>query len=212
MKTVLSQKQNRYLGSHLCWMMTIESMETYLLIPRNETDFDLLIEALSPVPQDIEASVVIGVRGPMATPDMCNGLLLPIIFFDQIYSFPVDNLIKAIPRPEKIAQKEFTEAARVLFDRISQMSDNAGAMDEHRALNYLAVPYDRIYSLAAEMYGRDFSLSAIEVRLSSLSGPRKVVEVIFSFTNRNSDVIEKFFVRVDVTERWPFLVSKMVLF
>ena len=35
------------------------------------------------------------------------------------------------------------------------------------------------------------------------------MDVIFSFTNRQTDVIEKFFTRVDVTEKFPFLVTKM---
>jgi hypothetical protein len=52
-------------------------------------------------------------------------------------------------------------------------------------------------------------LSGVEVRPSALSGTRNVVDVIFTFTNRNTDVDEKFFVRVDVTEEFPFLVTKM---
>jgi hypothetical protein len=52
-------------------------------------------------------------------------------------------------------------------------------------------------------------LSAVEVRPSPLSGTRNIVDVIFSYTNRNTDVTEKFFVRVDVTEEFPFLVTKM---
>jgi hypothetical protein len=42
-----------------------------------------------------------------------------------------------------------------------------------------------------------------------LSGTRNVVEVIFTHTNRNTDVNEKFFVRVDVTDEFPFLVTKL---
>jgi hypothetical protein len=42
-----------------------------------------------------------------------------------------------------------------------------------------------------------------------LSGTRKIVDVIFSYTNRTTDVVEKFFVRVDVTEEFPFLVTKL---
>ena len=53
------------------------------------------------------------------------------------------------------------------------------------------------------------SLSAVEVRASPLSGTRRIMDVIFSFTNRQTDVIEKFFTRVDVTEEFPFLVTKM---
>ena len=33
---------------------------------------------------------------------MCNGLVVPIVVFDQIYSFDTAALIKAIPRPEKM--------------------------------------------------------------------------------------------------------------
>jgi PatG C-terminal len=47
------------------------------------------------------------------------------------------------------------------------------------------------------------------VRPSSLSGVRNIVDVIFSYTNRATDVTEKFFVRVDVTEEFPFLVTKL---
>jgi len=32
---------------------------------------------------------------------------------------------------------------------------------------------------------------------------------VYSFTNRNTGVTEKYFVRMDVTGKWPFLVSKM---
>ena len=33
-----------------------------------------------------------------------------------------------------------------------QMTDNAGATDEHRALNYLAMRYPAIYAKAAEQF------------------------------------------------------------
>jgi PatG C-terminal len=35
------------------------------------------------------------------------------------------------------------------------------------------------------------------------------MEVIFSYTNRDIDMAEKFFVRVYVTEEFPLLVTKM---
>ena len=76
--------------------------------------------------------------------------MVPIVLFDQIYSFDRDALIKAIPRPEKMPAKEFRSAAEELFDRIMQITDNAGATDEHRALNYLAIRYPAIYAKAAE--------------------------------------------------------------
>lgn len=207
--SILSKRENRYLVRQLCWVLTIEGLETYILQPRDPADFDQLVEALREVPRPTDLNVVIGLRGPIAAPEMCNGLMVPIVIFDQVYTFDRDALIKAIPRPEKITAKEFGPAAEELFDRIMQMTDNAGATDEHRALNYLAVRYPAIYTTAAEAFGRNSSLTAVDVYTSPLSGTRKIVDVIFSYTNRNTDVIEKFYVCVDVTEEFPFLVKKL---
>ncbi|MGC1132942.1 MAG: hypothetical protein WA941_08965 [Nitrososphaeraceae archaeon] len=207
--SVLSQRQNRYLARQLCWVLTIEGLETYILRPRDPADYDLLVEAVRPSPRPTDVDVIIGIRGPIAAPEMCKGLQVPIVIFNQIYSFDIDSLLKSIPRPEKIPTKNFSSAAEELFSRIVQMADNAGATDEHRALNYLAVRYPAIYATIAESYGANSSLTAVEVRPSRLSGVRKVVDVIFSCTNRNTDVTEKYFTRVDVTEEFPFLVTKM---
>jgi hypothetical protein len=205
---VLSQPENRYLARQMCWVLTIQGLETYILTPRDSTDLGLLIAALNPQPLP-PISTVIGVRGPIAPPDYCNGLMIPIVIFDQLYTFSRDALIQAIPRPEATPAEEFGAASRELFDRIMQMTDNAGATDEHRALNYLAVRYPAIYAKAAESHAQNASLSAVDVRPSPLSGTRKIVDVIFSHTNRNTDYTEKSFVRVDITEEFPFLVTKM---
>lgn len=209
LQAVLSKPENRYLVRQLCWVMSIEGLETYILVPHDPADISLLVEALRPTPQPWDLDVVIGFRGSIAPPEMCNGLMVPIVAFDQIYSFDRDSLIKAIPKPEKTSAKDFAPAAEELFDRIMRVADNAGATDEHRALNYLAVRYQAIYTNAAEAFGRNASLTAVDVRPSPLSGTRKVVDVVFSYTNRDTDVVEKFFTRVDVTEEFPFLVTKL---
>ena len=156
---VLSKRENRYLARQLCWVLTIQGLETYLLQPRDPADFDLLVEAIRPAPSPNDIDVVIGMRGPIAPPEMCNGLMVPIVVFDQIYSFDRDALIKAIPRPEKMTAEQFEPAAEELFNRIMQMTDNAGATDEHRALNYLAMRYPAIYARQPRNSGRDFSLT-----------------------------------------------------
>jgi hypothetical protein len=209
LQKVLSERQNRYLARQLCWVLSVEGLETYLLYPRDHSDLDLLIEALRATPSPMDLDVVIGTRGPIAPPDLCNGLIVPTVAFDQIYSFEREALIQAIPKPEHVSAEAFGPAAAGLFDRIMQLTDNAGGTDAHRALNYLAVRYPAIYATAAEAYGRNCSLTGVETRSSPLSGTRKIVEVIFAYTNRNTDVTEKFFVRVDVTEGFPFLITKM---
>ena len=190
---VLSKPENRYLASQLCWVLTIQGLETYIVRPRDPRDFDRLVEAIRPQPSPMDIDVVIGMRGPIAPPEFCNGLMVPIVVFDQVYSFDRDALLKAIPRPEKITEKQFGAAAGEVFDRILQMTDNAGATDDHRALNYLAMRYPGIYAKAAEEFARDFSLTGVDVLPSPLSGTRKIVDCIFSYTNRNTDFTEKFF-------------------
>lgn len=209
---VLSQRANRYLMRQLCWVLTIQGLETYLLLPRDPADLDLLVEAIRPAPSPNDIDVVIGMRGPIAPPEICNGLMVPIVAFDQIYSFDRDSLIKAIPKPEKpekYTAAQFRPVAEELFDRIMQMTDNSGNTDEHRALNYLAMRYPAIYAKAAEEFARDFSLTGVEVRPSPLSSTRNIVEVIFAYTDRKTDFTEKFCVRCDLTEEFPFLVTKL---
>jgi hypothetical protein len=211
-KAAIADPGNRYLARQLCWLFLIEGFETYILRPRDPRDFRLLIDAYREYPSGDDVDVVIGERGQLAPPEACNGVTVPIVAFDQVYSFDRDSLLNAIPRPPSVPEdreEQFRQDAGGMFARIMQMADNAGATDEHRALNYLSVRYPQIYGAAAEAHDRDASLSGVDVRLSSLSGVRKIVDVVFSFTHRQTDVTDKQFVRVDVTEEYPFLVTKM---
>jgi hypothetical protein len=115
---VLSQCVNRYLARQLCYVLTIEGLETYILQPHDPTDFELLVEAVRPAPRPTDVNVVIGVRGPIAPPTLCNGLMLPIVGVDQLHSFDIDTLVQSIPRPEAIPAEQFGPAAEELFMRI----------------------------------------------------------------------------------------------
>lgn len=207
---MLSKPENRYLVRQLCWVFSIEGLDTYILAPRDSADYSLLLDALRSSPSPSDLDLVIGMKGPMAPSQMCNGLIVPVVIFDQIYPFTREEFFKAMPKSEKTPQKEYSAAAEELFDRIMQMTDNAGSMNHNRALNYLVVRYlHRISEAVAEAFARDESLTAVDVRPSPLSGTRAIVDAIFSFTNRNTDVISKQFVRVDVTDEFPFLVTRL---
>jgi hypothetical protein len=208
-QAALSKPENRYLVRQLCWVMTIGGLDTYILLPRDPADIALLVETLRPTPEPSDLDCVIGVRGPIAPPDMCNGLMVPIVAFDKIYSFDRASLIKAIPRPGKVSAKEFEAKAAEVFDSMAQMRENAGATDADRAVNYLLLRDRRHYEAAAEAFGKNQSLSAVDVRPSTLSGTRTLVDVIFSFRHRTNDVVEKHAVRVDVTDEFPFLVKPL---
>jgi len=209
---VLSAPENRYLLHHLCWVFSIEGLETYILKPNNPSHYDLFVDAIRPTPSTLDVDIVIGTRGEIAPASMCNGLMVPIVQVDQLYSFDRDQLINALPLPDGTKpnqEQTFRQQAGELFDRMMQMADNAGATDEDRALNFLSVRYPAIYAKAAEQFSRNFTLTSIETHLSRLSGARKVMDVIFSYRHRQTDVSEQYFTRVDVTEEFPFLVSKL---
>lgn len=201
--------ENRYLAREVCWTFSVEGVTTYILTPRDPLDLTQLLEAIEPGNRGVDCDLVIGVKGPLAEAEMCNGLTLPIVVFDQIYSFDIPELIGALPTPEGLKEKAFRAAANELFFRVQQLADNVGELDEHRALNYLAVRYPRIYDLAAEMYGEDSALTEVEVQPSRLSGARNLLDVVFSYVSRKTDVVSKYYVRVDVSEKYPFLASKL---
>ncbi|MGY1685001.1 hypothetical protein ACI8AK_05365 [Geodermatophilus sp. SYSU D00867] len=212
LQRTLTDPGNRYLARHLCWTLLIEGLETYVLIPRDGTDLDLLIETVRTGSDRGDMDVVVGRRGPIAPPDLCGGLAVPVVVLDQLWSFTRDSLLEAIPRAGDQDDERFTVAAGELLDRVMQLADNAGATSAHRALNYLAVRYPAIYVRTAEAFNENQSLSAVDVRPSRLAGVRDIVDVIFRYTHRRTDVTESFFVRVDVTEEFPFLVSRLAPF
>lgn len=204
-------KENRHLANEVCWVFSVEGVETYVLVPREPAVLDQFVEAVKPSQRGIDTDVIIGSRGPMAPAEMCNGLIAPIVLVDRIYSFDKPELLRAIKKPKDshMTNEAFGSATQELFDRIQQMADNVGGTDEHRALNYLLVRYPQIYTHTAEMFGQDCSLTGVEVMPSRLAGNRKLVNVILSYTNRKTDVIDKYYVRVDVTERYPYLDKKL---
>ncbi|TKK89159.1 hypothetical protein FDA94_11510 [Herbidospora galbida] len=206
---VLSAPQNRYLIRQLCYVLTVQGLDTYLLRPRDSGDLSQLVEALAEAPRSTDLHAVIGLRGPLAPPDACNGLMLPMVAFDQIYAFNAGSLVQSLPKPEGIGEEQFRAAAEELFERVIQITDNAGAYDEHRAVNYVALRYPSVYAKCAAAHASGATLSAIETRPSRLSGMRRILDVIFSFTDRRTDVTEKFFVRVDVEEEFPYLTTKL---
>jgi len=208
-REALVRPENRYLVRQLCWVLSVEHVPTYILTPRDPADYLLLVEALRPNPSPVDLDVVIGMRGPTAPPQACAGLQVPVVAFDQLYSFDRESLLSSIPHPENTPADRFRPMAEEVLQRIIEVVGNTGATDEHRALNYLAVRYPAIYHRAAEEFSQNASLSSVDVRPSALSGARRIVDVIFGYTNRSTDVVTKFAVRVDVTDEFPFLVSKL---
>src|SRR5437879_4949484 len=60
---VLSAPENRYLLRQMCWVMTIQGLETYIVAPTEPGGFGLLLETVRPRPNALDLDVVIGMRG-----------------------------------------------------------------------------------------------------------------------------------------------------
>ncbi len=206
---VLSRRANRYLARQMCFVMTIGGMDTYILVPRDPADLDLLIATTRPAPSPLDIDAVIGVLGPMAPPGVCGGLSIPLVFVDQVYSFDHKELLGTLPPPDGADKDAFMATAGEILERVMQSADNAGASDEHRALNYLALRYPAIYAEAFARHAANFSLASISVTPSPLGIGRNVYDVIYAFTHRQNDFTEKRFCRVDVTDQFPYLVTKL---
>lgn len=206
---VLKNPINRYIARKLCWTLTIGGIETYFLQAIHPTDVEMLIESLNPTPKLGDIDVLIGLLGPIAPSHYCNGMQLPILIFDQIYSFDVDSLIRSIEVPNDISAEDFYRVAEELFLRLLQMTDNSGATDQYRAINFVAVRYPNLYYKTAELNIKNFSLTAIDFKQSRLSGARNILELVFTYNSRADDTMEKFSCRIDVTDEFPFLVTKL---
>jgi len=191
-------------------VLNIRGFDTYFVLPRDPRDLDLLIDSVRGIYEPGAMDVVVGLRGSLAPPTYCNGLVLPLVAFDQVWSFDRDSLIGELTPPPSVPEPQFREHASAVLEYILQIADNAGATDEHRALNYLAVRYDGVYRLAAEQsYTRDAFLSQVLVRRDPLSTTSGVVRVIFGFVSRETDVTEWFSLKVEVGGEWPFLVTRL---
>ena len=154
-QSVLVQPENRYLAQQMCWVFTISDLETYILYPRNPVDMDVLVGSLRARPRPTDVDVLVGIRGPVAPPEVCNGLTVPLVGFTQLYSFDRDSFISAVPRPARTQQSNFERSVEEILDRVLAMSDNVGGLDEHRAVNYLTLRYPGCDAKAYELRERD---------------------------------------------------------
>lgn len=210
-RLIATLKQNSYLARAMCWVLTIDGVDTYILQPRTYQDFDQLVNALAAEPTSEDHNVVVGVKAGIAPATMCNGLLLPICKYDVIYAFDTDSLVKTLEQSlgaKSGADEGFRDAAVEVFRNLSSLTHTEGGTPEHRAITYLAVRYNAIYKQAAALIHTGNAFTGIEVRPAALGGEaRTIVTVIFTFVNLQTNVTQKWACSVDVTEEFPFMAT-----
>jgi hypothetical protein len=193
-------KLTRYLARQLRWRLTIEDLPVFVLNPSDPSYFDDLIDALKrpkyPEPErrsgkkaakealpfaahPEDLDVVIGIAGSQ-TPD---GIAVQV---DQIFQVRHDQLSLSG------------------FPSFAQIVDSHGLSDRDRAYNFLAA---RHTPPPTEIEG--FELSGFRVIPSRLgSGMSRILRAVYTFRNATGSEKE-FFVRVDVTNEFPMIVSPM---
>jgi hypothetical protein len=204
MRQVLTAPSNQYLVRNLCWVFSVRGQDAFVVTPADPMDWKLLPETLGREAADW-VDVVIGHLGPSAGP--CAALGLPLLHFDCLYSFtraqllePLDELREA----RKLPAEQFNRA----FDQLIALTeDSLGTTDADRALNYLVLRYPEIYQLVTERLAAGGTLESVKVRPSPLGEHRRIVDVVLSFLDGRDGGYSRHYMRVDVTEEFPFLVS-----
>lgn len=208
---VLSQGENLYLGREICWVLQIDSVDAFIVKPRTYIELFEIIQSIQVNPGEISFATVIGPRGPIAGPEVCNGLQLPIAVANQYYNFTFNQFVDAIVASTQVD----SNTASSMLQSMLQIIDNAGETDEHRAINYITLRYMGLYTMAANMldpskhpYGI-YSLNSVTAKPAAVQGTRRIVDVIFNYDERQSGEKIHWYCRVDVTGQFPFLVSKL---
>lgn len=207
---VLSQAPNIYIARDMCWVLKVDTVDVYLVVPRSFVELSDLIMALQPNATEISHTLVVGTLGPVAPPEFCNGVQLPVTTATQVYHFTNAALIESIREHARQIGKDLPEeVVRNTLIVMQQLGDNTGQTDEFRAINFMTVRSLDIYVIAADLFKEQppFQLSSVSAQNSQLSGARRLVDVIFVFNNTVSNEIRRYFARVDVTGLFPFLAS-----
>ncbi len=207
---VLSRRRD--LARSICWILTVESIPVYHIIPRTDRDLDDFVNALKPEESGdwSDTTVVVGTKGPVRE---CAGFALPVVFTETLYAFPEQALMESmisniVPAQTGVTSEQSISIAKEVFERIRQISDNMGETPEHRAINYIAVRFTPLYETVMRLKARNYSLASIDVRQSRLyTDLHRVYDVIVTFEPNFAAAIEQYFVRVDVTDIYPHVHS-----
>ena len=222
---VLSHPEARYVARQLCWLLRVEGQPAYYLVLRDMHDLPDLISCLGraepQTPDEHEDLDLFVGSSSLVAVDACPGVTAPILAVDQLCSFDREILTKGFepskkPIPKKRGPATSERERNGLFKRLVQSADNFGDTDERRALNYLAVRYRPLYELYADLVKpgtelirpkEGWTLDSIKVVPSRLSREKRIVDPVFAFRNNETGVVQKYFVRVDVSHLYPMIAN-----
>lgn len=221
---ILSQAENFYIAKEMCWLMQISGIDSYIVHPKTDAVLYDFIDSLNPAYLGNRTfDVIIGTRGPVASPQACNGLQLPVVSCELSYHFTFDMFVTAmrdaIAPGFKLQDEDDSLAIRVqemlefMLDKVN--SEGEGATDSSRVINYLTIRVQQIYEMALSMHmnvspdgaENPYFLNSISVQPSRVNGNRNIQDVIFEYVNNYNSQSQWRYLRVDISGKYPFLVT-----
>jgi cyclic patellamide precursor peptide PatG len=219
-----ARKGLRYIARNISWLLAVEKQTAYYLALRDWQDLDDLIACLGE-PDEHDLVLVAG-SSSLRPVEASPGITAPILQVEQLCAYKWEELVSwcEVPsattarRPQASRRRGSQTGApsqptpqsifNSLFRRMVQTADNFGDTDERRALNFLAVRYKPLYQLYAQKIASGaYLLDSVKVMPSRLWRDRRIVDPVFTFVRGDTGSFEKYFVRVDVTYFFPFLIN-----
>jgi len=205
-------QKNPHLSMRVSYILLIGGTPVFALTPSSGFLKDAFFKALEHSHEAEHFCAVIGRVGGFTDPASYGGLLLTLVAVDQLYPFAASEWVKGLKevakpalQSRKIEASGFQTVSQGIFREVMNMPDNIGMTDGHRALNYLLLQHPGMFLAAAERSGH--LLDRIETRVMQGVGGRRHVAVILSFLDRATNVPERVYCTVDITEEWPFVVA-----
>jgi hypothetical protein len=228
LRTMLTKPENRYLVRELCWILAVDGVDSYVLTPSDPTDILLLVEALRPNSGGDSIDSVIGsIADPPPGTTPFSQIPLPLLIFDQLHSFDIMSFAKGLSgagaregEGADAAEAKGADAAEAkgagarkvdvavavdLLQRLTSVGGSIGMAPEHRALNYISLRYPGVYILASKKAAEGFSLQAVRFLRAPVVGERVLIDVLLTFISNADSRAERWSVKVDVTDKYPFL-------
>jgi len=211
LRKVLKDKEHFYLAQSMGWTFSVGNVVTYLLAPSVPGEVGQFLDTLEDEPDPARIHLALGVKGPLAPPERCNGMMLPIVVVHKLWVTKKSTLVAAIQdqRREKTSAKEFAVVAEEIFDRLIDRAASEGSSHEQRAITFAAFCCPQVYNLVVEYYEKNYSLKRVYAQRAPVTSLRAMTDVRFVFEDRTRDREDTWSLLIDTQEMFMFPVSKL---
>ncbi|GLT19142.1 hypothetical protein GCM10007938_29240 [Vibrio zhanjiangensis] len=202
-RQVLKTRRCRYLARELDWYLEdVYGNRLYQLVP-SEYNMQQLINALTDTKSNPRRTINVLVVGRSS-----GGLSsLDELTITKFRSMTAHDIAKHIP---KLHNPQSCRDLTHVIELYLSLASNNGVTDEERALNYLLSYgydfYEKMYRQRSEGNSKSIHLVSIDARVH-YAGERTLVYVVFNFQDSKTSALESWYSTVDVTDRFPFLIS-----